>query len=74
MTTIYISTVGLMSIFSTILFGFTARPEDQVAEDLKHANPHIHWPSGFSPKTADLYAHNEIMIDAPVGVGTLPVA
>jgi hypothetical protein len=51
-----------------VIFGFTASPGDQVSEDLKHANPDIHWPAGFSPKTADLYAHNEIMIDAPVGV------
>jgi hypothetical protein len=68
MKPIYIRRVSLMIIFSTVFFGFTASPGDQVSADLKHANPHIHWPSGFSPKTADLYAHNEIMIDAPVGV------
>ncbi len=68
MKAIYIRTVGLMIIFSAIFSGFTASPGDQVAEDLKHANPDIHWPSGFSPRTADLYAHNEIMIDAPIGV------
>ena len=68
MKPIYILKVSLMIIFSTIFFGFSASPGDQVTEDLKHANPDIHWPSGFSPKTADLYAHNEIMIDAPVGV------
>jgi hypothetical protein len=59
---------ALLLTSSTILFGFTANPADQVTQDLKHANPHIHWPSGFSPTTADLYAHNEIMIDAPVGI------
>ena len=68
MRTISIRTGGLLTIFSTIFSGFTASPGDQVTEDLKHAKPHIHWPSGFSPKTADLYAHNEIMIDAPIGV------
>ena len=68
MRKISIQTVGLMIIFSTIFSGFTASPGDQVTEDLKHANPNIHWPSGFSPKTADLYAHNEIVIDAPIGV------
>src|ERR1700734_2528288 len=68
MKPIYILKVSLMIIFSTIFFGFSASPGDQVTEDLKHANPNIHWPSGFSPKTADLYAHNEIMIDAPAGV------
>jgi hypothetical protein len=68
MRTIYNQTVGLMVICSAISFSFTASPGDQVTEDLKHANPNIHWPIGFSPKTADLYAHNEIMIDAPVSV------
>jgi hypothetical protein len=68
MNPIYIRKVSLLIIFSTAFFGFTVTPEDQVTEDLKHANPRIHWPSGFSPKTADLYAHNEIMIDAPVDV------
>src|ERR1700761_8562238 len=68
MRTISIRTVGLMFIFSAIFSGFTATPGDQVTKDLKRANPNIHWPGGFSPKTADLYAHNEIMIDAPVSV------
>src|ERR1700722_20254859 len=68
MKPIYIRTVSLITIFSTIFYGFTAGPGDQVTEDLKYSNPDIHWPRGFSPKTADLYAHNEIIIDAPVGV------
>src|SRR5882762_9266333 len=68
MKTINIRIAGLLLTFSSILFGFTTNPGDQVTADLKHANPKIHWPGGFSPKTADLYAHNEIMIDAPVGV------
>ena len=59
--------VVLLSM-TTLLLSFRTNPGDQVTEDLKHANPGIHWPSGFSPKTADLYAHNEIVIDAPVGV------
>lgn len=59
--------VALLSM-TTFLLSFRTNPGDQVTEDLKHANPGIHWPSGFSPKTADLYAHNEIVIDAPVGV------
>jgi hypothetical protein len=53
---------------TTLLLSFRTNFGDQVAEDLKYANPGIHWPGGFSPKTADLYAHNEIVIDAPVGV------
>jgi hypothetical protein len=60
-------TAVLLSMTAPLL-SFRTDPGDQVTEDLKHANPGIHWPSGFSPKTADLYAHNEIVIDAPVGV------
>jgi uncharacterized protein YndB with AHSA1/START domain len=35
------------------------------ARDLAQRNPDINWPEGFSPETADLFAHNEIFIDAP---------
>jgi hypothetical protein len=28
-------------------------------------SPEIHWPAGFSPDDADLFAHNEIFISAP---------
>jgi len=53
---------------SAPLLSFRTNPDDQVSQDLKHANPGIHWPNGFSPKTADLYAHNKIVIAAPVEV------
>src|ERR1700678_1151592 len=33
--------------------------------DLANRDRDIHWPSGFEPETADLFAHNEIVIDAP---------
>ncbi|WP_410969304.1 SRPBCC family protein, partial [Salmonella sp. SAL04284] len=27
-------------------------------------SPDIHWPSGFEPEKADLFAHNELIINA----------
>jgi uncharacterized protein YndB with AHSA1/START domain len=34
-------------------------------EDLAHRSPEIHWPAGFDPTRADLFTHNEAMINAP---------
>jgi hypothetical protein len=36
-----------------------------VNDDGAHRSPDIRWPSGFAPEDADLYAHNQIEIDAP---------
>jgi polyketide cyclase/dehydrase/lipid transport protein len=36
-----------------------------VNEDGARRSPDIHWPHGFSPREADLFAHNEISIGAP---------
>jgi uncharacterized protein YndB with AHSA1/START domain len=33
-------------------------------DDLSHRSPHIHWPDGFDPATADLFAHNETHVYA----------
>jgi uncharacterized protein YndB with AHSA1/START domain len=33
-------------------------------DDLVHRSPDIHWPSGFEPANADLFAHNEVLINA----------
>ncbi|MDB5975919.1 MAG: Polyketide cyclase/dehydrase [Nevskia sp.] len=32
--------------------------------DLAHRSPAIHWPAGFEPDKADLFAHNEQLINA----------
>ncbi|MEJ0002855.1 MAG: SRPBCC domain-containing protein [Pararobbsia sp.] len=37
-------------------------------EDGAHRTPDIHWPRGFTPEDADLFAHNDITIDAPCSV------
>lgn len=33
--------------------------------DLANRSPDIHWPAGFDPVKADLFSHNELIIDAP---------
>lgn len=33
-------------------------------DDLAHRSPDIHWPTGFSPANADLFAHNSSTINA----------
>jgi uncharacterized protein YndB with AHSA1/START domain len=35
-----------------------------MANDLSARSRDIHWPSGFDPETADLFAHNELVIRA----------
>src|ERR1700676_2239655 len=32
--------------------------------DLAHRSPDIHWPAGFEPEKADLFAHNDLIINA----------
>jgi hypothetical protein len=32
--------------------------------DLADRSPDIHWPSGFEPEKADLFAHNELIVNA----------
>jgi hypothetical protein len=33
-------------------------------DDLAHRSPDIHWPAEFEPAKADLFAHNELLINA----------
>jgi len=33
-------------------------------DDLVHRSPEIHWPAGFEPAGADLFAHNELVVNA----------
>jgi hypothetical protein len=33
-------------------------------DDLSHRSPDIHWPVGFEPEKADLFAHNGLLINA----------
>jgi hypothetical protein len=34
-------------------------------DDLANRSPDIHWPTGFEPEKADLFAHNDLIINAP---------
>jgi hypothetical protein len=36
-------------------------------DDLVQRSPSIHWPAGFEPANADLFAHNEVLINASCG-------
>ena len=40
------------------------RPEGQMASDLATRDRDIHWPAGFEPEKADLFAHNEARLNA----------
>jgi uncharacterized protein YndB with AHSA1/START domain len=37
----------------------------KVQDDVTHRSADIHWPDGLTPTDADLFAHNEIVIQAP---------
>jgi uncharacterized protein YndB with AHSA1/START domain len=37
-----------------------------IIADRQRRSAHIHWPDGVDPDTADLFAHNDIVINAPV--------
>ena len=39
--------------------------DSTIKEDLAKRSPDIHWPAGFSPGDAALFAHNEVFIKAP---------
>ena len=34
-------------------------------DDLANRSLEIHWPNGFTPADADLFSHNELLINAP---------
>jgi uncharacterized protein YndB with AHSA1/START domain len=37
-----------------------------IIEDIQHRSAHIHWPESIVPEEADLFAHNDIVIAAPM--------
>jgi uncharacterized protein YndB with AHSA1/START domain len=37
---------------------------DANAKDPAQASTEVHWPAGYSPRTADIYSHNEVVIHA----------
>jgi len=40
------------------------QPQGQMASDLAARDRDIHWPAGFEPEKADLFAHNEARLNA----------
>jgi hypothetical protein len=42
---------------------FTAQV-DANTNDPSQASTEVHWPAGYSPRTADIYSHNEVVIHA----------
>jgi uncharacterized protein YndB with AHSA1/START domain len=66
-----------VTVASLLVFGLAhaglaaaslAHPEGYTAmsmkDDLAHRSADIHWPAGFDPAKADLFAHNELIINA----------
>jgi uncharacterized protein YndB with AHSA1/START domain len=54
----------------SVLAGQAPAPEAQHVDgrmktDLAARSPDIHWPAEFSPTAADLFSHNELLIEAP---------
>ena len=39
-----------------------------ITDDVQHRSAHIHWPADADPDRADLFAHNDIVINAPAEV------
>lgn len=62
-----LATGALIALWSG-LSATQASAMDQMERDLAARLPEIHWPSGFEPKNADLFAHNAIEIEAPCAV------
>jgi hypothetical protein len=40
------------------------QPQGHMASDLATRDRDIHWPAGFEPEKADLFAHNEARLNA----------
>ena len=54
------------------IFSDAAGPEPArfatMKSDLAQRSPDIRWPNGFSPPAAELFAHNERLVDAPCDI------
>ena len=53
---------------ASVAAGSLAHPDGYIAmsmkDDLAQRSPDIHWPAGFEPAKADLFAHNELILNA----------
>ena len=39
-----------------------------ITDDVQRRSAHIHWPGDVNPDRADLFAHNDIVVNAPSGI------
>ena len=39
-----------------------------ITDDVQRRSAHIHWPCDVNPDRADLFAHNDIVVNAPADV------
>ena len=39
-----------------------------ITDDVERRSAHIHWPGDVNPDRADLFAHNDIVVNAPADV------
>src|SRR6202789_413776 len=60
--------LGLSSLSDLAAFHPVAHAEGyktmSMKNDLANRSPDIHWPTGFEPEKADLFAHNDLVINA----------
>jgi hypothetical protein len=54
-----------LSLFLGTTLVFAQSVDPTIKEDLATRSADIHWPSGFSPSDAALFAHNGVFIKAP---------
>jgi hypothetical protein len=59
---------GLASLGDLVAFHPVAHAEGyktmSMKNDLANRSPDIHWPTGFEPDKADLFSHNDLLINA----------
>jgi hypothetical protein len=59
----FFTTAMTIALVGTAIAG-CHHPSSIVNDDLAKRSQDIHWPEGFTPDKADLFAHNEILINA----------
>jgi hypothetical protein len=57
--------LGLSICWAAVPAFAQSSPNSTIADDLTNRSSNIHWPAGFSPAGAIVFAHNEIFIKAP---------
>jgi uncharacterized protein YndB with AHSA1/START domain len=62
---LYVLLLGLSICLGTVSGFSQSYPDSIIKDDLAKRSSDIHWPPGFSPDGAVLFAHNSIFIKAP---------